>query len=677
MRNIQSLLKRTLLSLAVVLLTAFFPGVAMADTTSATTPVDNTSSQPCVAPQSTQPGVHQPVGADAATYTYNCDTGLWENTYYTFDPATGIVSIKPAYAPAYAYNTATGMYDTTVYIYSAPLYKYVPTTLSVSQPPAGATITVPAPTPASTTAGNLDPSNNTSTTNNTQQNTPTLNSTSNDVTTTGVDTTIGSQAITGDASILANTKAGDATSGNAQGVVNIINALQSSGSLLGNGNLVTFESNIDGDVNGDLILDPTELAQPASNSKPLSNTNVKVNSQTGQQINNNVTLGANSGNATVSENTEAGSATSGTANAVANIVNMLNSIVSGGQSFLGVININGNLNGDILLPENFVNQLLADNVPTTTIDTSQVKTNSTLANIVNNQAINNNVTTTAASGQAAITANTKAGNATSGTASTNITVFNLTGSNIIGTNDLLVFVNVLGKWVGMIMSAPAGTTAAELGGGITSNSATNNNTDVNVANNQQINNNVSVNAQSGNATVDRNTKAGNATSGNATASANLLNIENSSLAFANWFGMLFINVFGTWNGSFGVDTAAGDSTPGTSSPASNSSTSSPVQVFRFVPSSSSTSSHKAPETTAPTATSASPTSTTPPSVGNENSVLAAHLDKGLTAPESLTLNTHPTTTPVHHNYWLPAAGIVFSVLLLASEKIRFFHRAQS
>ena len=46
---------------------------------------------------------------------------------------------------------------------------------------------------------------------------------------------------------------------------------------------------------------------------------------------------------------------------------MINSALTAGKSFLGVVNINGNLNGDILLPDNFVDQMLASNVPTVNI----------------------------------------------------------------------------------------------------------------------------------------------------------------------------------------------------------------------------------------------------------------------------------------------------------------------
>jgi hypothetical protein len=196
---------------------------------------------------------------------------------------------------------------------------------------------------------------------------------------------------------------------------------------------------------------------------------------------------------------------------------------------------------DTLLASNAGDNSLAQQLGTNT--QSSISSN-------NNQAINNNIDSNATSGQANILNNTTAGNATSGNAKSNITVLNLTGSNIIGSNALLVFVNVLGNWVGVIMDAPAGATSAALGGGITQNaSAVLANTNLSATNNQTINNNLQLNSTSGNATVSGNTTAGNATSGNAENSVNLLNIENSSLSLSNFFGILFVNVFGTWNGS--------------------------------------------------------------------------------------------------------------------------------
>jgi hypothetical protein len=247
-----------------------------------------------------------------------------------------------------------------------------------------------------------------------------------------------------------------------------------------------------------------------------------------------------------------------------------------------VININGNLNGDILLPADFVDQLVAANVPTTTINTAQLlNSSSSLANI-NNTGINNNLEATAASGNATVDKNTTSGNATTGDGSTNITAFNLTGSNVIGKNSILVFVNVLGKWTGLIVNAPPGTTAAQLGGGITQSLANSTGTlNGTSSTNNQINNNVKVGAQSGDAKVSENTTAGNATTGDADAAINLLNIANSEMSFSDWMGILFINVFGTWNGSFGMNTSAGDS-PSTGQ-GSTQQSSFPSQVFRFAP----------------------------------------------------------------------------------------------
>ena len=299
---------------------------------------------------------------------------------------------------------------------------------------------------------------------------------------------------------------------------------------------------------------------------------------------NNVDLTAKSGDATVTSNTTAGDATTGSANAVANVVNMISSIISSGKSFLGAINIHGNLDGDILMPEDIKNQLLASNATPMVLDTANLENHNTLADITNNQTIKNNITTTATTGNANVNNNSSAGDATTGNANTQITVLNLTGQQVVGKNALLVFVNVLGEWVGMIVNAPAGSTAAALGdGSMSSSGAYLPGSSLTAENNMNITNNLNLNASSGDAEVSNNTKAGNATSGNASASANVANLTGSNLSLANWFGILFINVFGTWHGSFGVDTANGN----TPAPVANSGSGKSVEgikVFQFVPS---------------------------------------------------------------------------------------------
>ena len=535
---------------------------------------------PCTPPSNSQPGVHQPVGADAAAYTYNCDTGLWESAHFTFDPYTTNITAKDSVV--YIYDAPSSSYKYAVWIYDAPTGNYVQNIQSVSQPPAGATV-VGGPTTISntgngstntinndggvTSGSSINGTGNGST--NTIDGAANNNGLVNDTTNATMNNNITALATTGNATVFGNTWATNASTGNAQDIANIVNMLQSSSNAL-NGNTVTFVANIDGDVNGDLLFDPAMLGatQPAL-APQVGNNNLVLNNTVNAEINNTIDLTANSGNASVDSNTNAGDATSGNAKTIANVVNLINSAITSGNSFLGVVNINGNLNGDILLPPDLIDQLLAANVPTVSIDTTganstnaiTTQTGSNTSHTTNNNdlGITNNVTAGATTGNASVTGNTTAGNAASGNTRTNITAFNLTGSNVIGSNAILVFVNVTGTWVGMIVNAPPGTTAAALGGGVANTSGlANNNSTTNNNFRGRINNDITTSANSGDATVTKNTNAGNARSGDAAGAVNLLNVENSNLALNGWFGILFINVFGSWNGSFGVNTAAGD-----------------------------------------------------------------------------------------------------------------------
>lgn len=372
-------------------------------------------------------------------------------------------------------------------------------------------------------------------------------------------------AVSGDVSVSNNTNTGNATSGNATATTNTVNVIQSSTGLTGD-NLTTFNQDLHGDITGDLLIDPGQLGSTGANQTQTGKLQVNVNNS--QQINNDITVSATSGNTSSSNNTNTGNLASGDAHAVANVVNVMNSAIASGRSFVGTINIHGNFDGDILLPKGFLDSLLASNASRTNTDTNIQTTD--------NQSISNNINVSSASGTATIANNTSVGNVSSGSALSNLTVLNLTRSNVVGTNNLFVFVNVLGKWYGVIMDAPSGTTAASVGGGISSNTFSN--ADINATTDTKINNNINVHAKSGDITAANNTNVGNVSTGNASSSVNLLNFINSHVSLSDWFGILFINVFGTWNGSFGVNTAAGGP-DGPDTPTSTNET--PPQVFSF------------------------------------------------------------------------------------------------
>ncbi len=488
---------------------------------------------------------------------------------------TSTTSPPPEPKPVYTYDTATGRWNTDSWKYDATSGQYAP----VSQPgpisPTGPT-TAPGvpeavlPTETSgTDTSSANPTSGTALTSTTDapssSTTNSANATSNtDIKTNNtIGNTVSSDAKSGDTAVTSNTAAGNAASGNASATETVMNMINSS-VVSGAGGVANFVADVTGNVYGDIMLYPmmlmAMLSQAVQNptSTNQQSVNSAVNVDTNNKITNDINLNATSGGATVAGNTKAGNATTGTANAVADVMNIINSIVAANQSFIGTINIYGDLNGDILIAPDFIPQLLASNNGSTVSNTTDASLN---VKLNDNQSIANNINLGAASGSATVAGNTKAGNATTGTADTNLVILNLTGHEVVASNSMLVFVNVLGKWIGVIVDAPAGATAAAIGSGVDQNNTTNIDSTVSAQTDTQITNNITLAAQSGDAAVTRNTSAGNAISGNATASANILNMSQSSFGLSGWFGVLFINVFGSWLGSFGIDTDYGNAQP--------------------------------------------------------------------------------------------------------------------
>jgi hypothetical protein len=720
----------------------------------ATATADDTA---CSQPTSSG-GVHQPTGADAGTFIYRCDgphAGEWTNPYYAYNPGTG--SRTALYAPDYAYDCTTDTWTMTEWDYSPATGQFY----SVRTKPA-ATPTVPTNCPAAPTSPNpagpnglagSDPSGDTATGNpggtpatanpansaspgsqpssssgpggnNTTSSTTGLNSTVTNNTGVGMNNTIGSQAATGNTIVVGNTTGGNASTGDATALANIANLLQSTSNAFGP-DTALFTTTINGDVTGDFMFDPSAIlgTGPGSNTTVANNLQVNqtVANNTDASITNTIDVGAASGNATVADNTNGGNASSGNTQAVVNLMNVINSTVATGHSFIGSVNINGNLNGDILLPPGVLNALLAGNASPAAANTATGSpngtgpgsTNTIATTVTDNSTTTNNVAMTtanhiiadASSGTATVSGNTNGGNASSGAAHSNVTLLNLTGSNTIGKNALLVFVNVLGRWVGMIMNAPAGTTAAELGGDVATGPGSTNTTTATATDNSSLTNNVTLaiannvhaQAHSGDATVSGNTNGGNASSGNASVAVNVLNMEGSNLSLTDWFGVLFINVFGMWNGSFGINTSAGDpvttsagvlnrDTDSSSAGADNSAN--PVQAathaaaaasFRRFASFAAAGAHSRSRTNGNTGSNihnsagqntAGPASSTG---GSDNFQPTAIL--GSTTTLFHDQNAHKPAGKSHTNLLLPTIGFVLAlIILIAGERDRLFRR---
>jgi hypothetical protein len=405
--------------------------------------------------------------------------------------------------------------------------------------------------------------------------------------------TLDSSAKSGNVSATDNTHVGSAVSGAANVLANLINLLTSAWSW-SSGGLNMFMQNLFGNINGNIKLNPSQTTAAgggslgsstgvantgagSTNSTSLSNSNsLGVNASNNGNIVNNVTASAVSGNASANKNTEAGNVASGNATAEVNIINLINSYISSGSSFFGILNIFGNLNGDVLFPQGFLNGAVTSGAPATPLSSGITSTgsgsdnqsgtkNSDTTALLNNSSfgLTNNIKANAASGQTSADSNTSAGNVASGAASTTGSNFNFTNNSLFGDNAVLVIVNVLGHWIGKIMTVPGGSSTSALltGNAVIKNTGaeSNNQAAVSNANTAQINethkgsitNNVDVQANSGKASAAQNTIVGNVTSGTAKVATGVSNIVNSVINVKHWFGVLIVNVFGSWTGDVG------------------------------------------------------------------------------------------------------------------------------
>jgi len=590
-------------------------------------------------------GVQQPTGAASTTYTYNEATKLWENDYYTWDPVTG--QTKPKNAPTYSYNPTTGMWDTTEWYYSPETGRYEANVISTAQKPAAAVA-------ADNSISNTGPNSN-----NTINLGGNTNGTFDLFFDAKISNKIGQMSKSGNATVFGNTLGGNALSGDAAAIANVLNMLRSSWGTLGSDDVAYFMANIDGNVVGDLYVDPSALTGGSGN----KDIDVKVSDDAA--IHNDIDVEVASGNATVSNNTKGGNATSGNAQAVVNLMNMINSAVKAKKSFVGVLNINGNLNGDILLPPDMIKAIIAATGPNSNNQINSGGNSNVTVTAKDNKTINNDINANAATGNAAVANNTTGGSATSGNAQSNIVLLNLTGKKVVAKNALLVFVNVMGSWVGLIYDAPAGTNAVAATGPGSNNTIddTHNLTvDADIESNSLIDNDVDVSAKSGDATVSDNTTGGNAKSGDATVGVNVLNMIDSEFNIDDWFGVLFINVFGSWIGSFGVNTEAGNqpTVAATGGQGGGADTAAPTaaaatmpEVFRFVPGGGSSDNDN------PTAAGmvAGESNTAPPSAQVASAAPAPHASGS------------PSTVAVSGTVWLAGIATLIGALMLGGERL--------
>lgn len=402
----------------------------------------------------------------------------------------------------------------------------------------------------------------------------------------------------------------DATTGSNSTSYNVGNSSIDTGDANVTGTVVTFvntnasgilvsEFNVADDHIGDIILDfvancvagcgggdlKTANTGNGSYSDNTSSIDTTTNNNTTQNndanIGSSLNLTADSGNNTASYNTGGDSdITTGDANVAANVLTFANNNIAGDVIY-GVVNIFGDLIGDIIFPEDALN-CCGGNVTAENTGNGSGSTNDADINVENNDNtiqtntanIKNDLVFDAQSGNNSASKNTGGDSSiTTGDTSVDANVLNIVNSNLLAGNMWLVLVNEAGNWIGKILGAPegqnfAGSAGTEFNvdeqGYITASNNSNGtgsentssvnqtNTDTTVQNNNAtVNNKLNLSANTGENSTSNNT-GGNSdiTTGDASIVANLVNFVNNNIKGNGRLFVTVVNVFGNWLGDF-------------------------------------------------------------------------------------------------------------------------------
>jgi hypothetical protein len=362
-----------------------------------------------------------------------------------------------------------------------------------------------------------------------------------------------SSAVTGDNSLSATDSATD-NSGNQSGqsssntggssiqtgdAVSVVNAQNSVNSTAINSNVINQTINIYVTQNGDLNLsDPFAVAASAIQANPndpvinVSFTTINNYAYISNSINSSANTGVNTANQSAAINT-------GNAYSAVSLLNQVNFTVLNSQIHIVTINIFGTLNGNIILPD--VNA-------STNCSGCGINIASS-----NSGELTNNVNSSANTGQNSATgsADIQTGNASSIT-----NILNLMNTNTYGINGQVLFINVLGNWLGNFIGwgnigpqqGGSGLTIFNLNpGSFGSNGCSSCSAEPNITNFASVINNINSSANSGGNTLIGN---GSITTGNSFNAVSLINFINSTfINSSGFFG--FINIFGNWVGDIG------------------------------------------------------------------------------------------------------------------------------
>lgn len=400
-----------------------------------------------------------------------------------------------------------------------------------------------------------------------------------------------------------NTLDGNVFSGDATAQLNLLNKLNSNITGLGGfavynvydtyvGDIV-FKLASDG-VSGSFTNASSNVSQNVVTGPGSTNNATAENIFTVKEVNgndakliNDIMLQAVSGSNSASNNTGNGEIVTGNATVVGSIINLANTNLNVTEWLFGVVNVWGELIGNILLPKDTVSNTqnsTSSAVVTANNNTGSSSTNNStynsenIANFnnVNDAVITSIVDSSVNSGKNTASANTGGGVVNSGNTDVSISDSTIANNNVNNAEETvwMIIVNEAGKWVGHIIGSPNGATNASNSlpisqsnggsGGQTStvlvenqntgtlsdnNSSFSDTSNISVTNNNtaSITNNITASADTGNNTAAFNTGQGNIETGDAKVGLNLVNMANTNVTAKKFIAVL-VNVLGSFIG---------------------------------------------------------------------------------------------------------------------------------
>lgn len=346
---------------------------------------------------------------------------------------------------------------------------------------------------------------------------------------------------------------GDANiaTGDTQNVGNVYNEANTNTFGTNNELMVT---NIDGYYDGDINL-LEYFSEITANADQTPETQIITEVVNNNEViaNNDLDIAADSGNNSiangdptipeeiVTEEPRSGIDT-GDAVGIANLLNFFNTNIVGDNWLMAMVNIFGEWVGDLIVP----GEGLMSVGPSPAYSDVIVDNN-------NNADLNNNMFTTANTGENTVLASSSG--IETGLAGTSNEVKNIANTNIIKNNWFLLMVNNMGSWAGQVLNwnETTGTYdnlySYDFGSTNPLGLSSEESSRLIVANNNYatVNNNVSVDANSGRNDISAASGAADIKTGDALALAKILNFVNTNIVGSNWlFGV--VNVFGQWTG---------------------------------------------------------------------------------------------------------------------------------